>query len=92
LGLEASFERLQELSALIKRYDPANIGDGAPNDEYDLEAAPILATIGKCRDEEDCLALVWSVFEQYFGAETVGPRDNVKKLSAEIWARFGPNS
>jgi hypothetical protein len=85
-------KRVEELSALIKRHDPANVSDEVPADESDLEAAPILAGIGKCRNEEECLALVWSVFEKYFGGETVGPRENFKKLSSEIWACFGPDS
>ena len=80
--------RLEELSALIKRHDPANIGDDAPADEYDLEAAPILASMNKCRDEEACLELVWTVFKRFFGEETVGRRENFRQLASDIWARF----
>lgn len=48
-------------------------GVGHLPDEYDLEAADIVANIGQCRSAEDVRALVYEVMRRWFTADIAEP-------------------
>lgn len=83
-------ELIEVLAALIFQHDPLSLRHGAdvPADEYEPEARAIAARLLHCADQNACRNLVWNVFREQFGDETIGPPAAFAALASDIWTRF----
>jgi hypothetical protein len=76
---------LDEISAILFRNDPVGINFDDNTDEYDAEAATILARLHHCAHSEDVLALVHRECRRWFGRDA-GPIERYEAAAADIWA------
>ena len=74
-----------DISAIILKYDPMQIGSAVEADEYDLEAATILSRIKEVHSKEELTDIVYEEFQSWYGKEAVGSREKYEKMADEIW-------
>jgi hypothetical protein len=75
-----------EVSKVVRRHDPLGLVEmGAPEDEYDNEAAAILMVLGKCTCAQEALDLIHEVFVRWFDTDLAGPKKRYAPLAREIW-------
>jgi len=74
-----------EVSAILYKYDPMEVGVDITDDEYDIEAATILSRLHTAKNEEDVIDIVHEEFQSWFGKEAAGKRDIYEKIGHEIW-------
>ncbi|QOR61027.1 hypothetical protein ACM66Z_06090 [Sulfurovum sp. ST-21] len=75
-----------EISAILLKYDPMNVGAAiAEDDEYDLEAATILSRIKEVHTKEELADIVFEEFQSWYGKDAVGERKKYEAMAAEIW-------
>lgn len=60
-------------AAMVFLHGEDAAGVGHLSDEYDLEAADIVANIGQCRSAEDVRTLVYEVMRHWFTADIAEP-------------------
>jgi len=74
-----------DISAILLKYDPMQIGAVAETDEYDLEAATILSRIKEVHTKEELSNIVYEEFQSWYGREEVGDKAMYDEMAAEIW-------
>ena len=74
-----------DISAILLKYDPMEVGAAVDADEYDLEAATILSRIKEVHSKEELTDIVFEEFESWYGKNAVGDRQKYEKMAAEIW-------
>jgi hypothetical protein len=77
---------LDEISSILFRHDPIGINFDDNTDEYDAEAATVLAGLHRCSRGEDVLRLVHREFTRWFGRDVAGPLERYEAPAADIWA------
>jgi hypothetical protein len=83
---------LDEISTLLFSHDPIGISFEDNTDEYDAEAATILAGLSRCKSLEHALALVHSEFTRWFGQDIAGSVARYRQVAKEIWALWQDRS
>jgi hypothetical protein len=81
----AAFLALREI---LLEADPEGIGH--LKDEYDPEAAAILAKLKDCRSSDDAQKAVSDTFEKWFG-ERKGTADKSREIAERIWSEVMPH-
>jgi len=74
-----------EVSAILFKYDPMEVGVDITDDEYDIEAATILSRLHTARNAEEVIDIVHEEFQSWFGKEAAGKREVYEKIGREIW-------
>ncbi len=74
-----------DISAILLKYDPMDVGAAVDSDEYDLEAATILSRIKEVHSKEELTDIVFEEFESWYGKNAVGERQKYEQMAAEIW-------
>ncbi len=74
-----------DISAILLKYDPMQIGAVAETDEYDLEAATILSRIKEVHTKEELADIVYEEFQSWYGREEVGDKELYVQMAGEIW-------
>jgi len=74
-----------DISAILLKYDPMQIGAVAETDEYDLEAATILSRIKEVHTKEELSDIVYEEFQSWYGREEVGDKETYVQMADEIW-------
>ncbi len=74
-----------DISAIILKYDPMQIGAAVESDEYDLEAATILSRIKEVHSKEELADIVYEEFQSWYGKDAAGEREQYEKMADEIW-------
>ena len=75
-----------ELTALLFRHDPVQIGYETNCEEYAPEALSICARLNTCSGSNDVCRVVYEELVRSFGPEAVGSLQEYKELAAETWA------
>lgn len=78
------------VSAILFRYDPADLNYGFNPDEYESEAETIVARLGDCRSEDEVVRLVESELEQWFDEETAAAA-TIPAIAHELWGLVAEN-
>ncbi len=78
-------ELVKAISQCLFEDDPVGINFENNTDEYDPEAATILAKLKDCKSENDVLKVVYTEFCRWFGKETTGSMTRYTKVSSLIW-------
>ena len=74
-----------EVSAILFKHDPMEVGVQISDDEYDIEAATILSRLHNAKNEEDVIDIVHEEFQSWFGKEAAGKRAVYEQIGKEIW-------
>jgi hypothetical protein len=74
------------VSGAMFRHDPVEINYQFNTDEYDAEAGTVIPRLKDCASSDELASVLHEEFVRWFGAETAGPRDRYRDLSADIWA------
>jgi len=62
-----------EVREIINKSDPIGLlKQGAPDDEYEKEVQEIIAGLNKCKNANQTQELIYRVFKNNFGENTVG--------------------
>ena len=77
-----------DVSAILYKYDPMNVGVAITDDEYDIEAATILSRLHEATDEEDTIDIVFEEFQHWFGKEAVDKRKIFERIGRDIWRLY----
>jgi hypothetical protein len=85
-------ERLAaDISRLFFKLDPIGINFDDNTDEYDPEAAAIVARLPSCRSVDDVTAATHAVFVAHFDGDIAGPIDGYRVIAAEVWRLWQAN-
>jgi hypothetical protein len=88
---DASRRLRASVSAILFKFDPAEMNFGVNSDEYESVAETIIARLDYCRSEPDVLKLVESELLEWFDDETAAS-PNVAAIAGEIWKLIEPES
>ena len=89
-------ELFASISEALFRADPARINFEINTDEYEPEAATIIARLSSAQSAEDVQAVVYEEFCRWFDPITGGPKEKYAAVATEIWTLWrqkgaGPN-
>ena len=84
--LKAEYGRLfDEVAAICFRHDPMYINFEVNSNEYEPEVGTILPRLKACESVDDAVTVVHEEFQNWFGADSAGPREEYRALTEEIW-------
>jgi hypothetical protein len=79
---------LKVVSAALAAWDPYSlVSSGSPSDEFENEAAQIVAAISKIHSSDDVTAHVSRVFSSAFGPRGFSHQD-CEDIGKELWIRL----
>lgn len=76
------------LSAILFDADPAGINFESNTDEYDPEVGTILPRLKEAGTQADVMQIMHEEFCRWFDAETAGPLDAYREISAKFWVEW----
>ncbi len=83
---------LSMVKQVLSKLDPINLmKHGAPADEYDQEAAKIVAGLRRCTTTQEVQQLIYTVFEELFGREIAGNSDLYREAATKIFHSLKPS-
>ena len=80
-----------KLAKILYRHDPVNIGDGMPEDEYELEVSTILPRLKSATSQADLRRIIHEEFVRWFDASTAGSASVYDEIAAEVWQLLREN-
>ena len=84
--MKAEYGRLfDEVAAICFRHDPMYINFEVNSNEYEPEVGTILPRLKTCESVDDAVKVVHEEFQNWFGADSTGPREEYRALTEEIW-------
>lgn len=78
--------RVASISSILREHDPAYIGPDMPEDEYDPEAAAILARAKDASDPEKLAVVIANVLAEAFDEWTGSRSLRDTELALRIWS------
>lgn len=80
-----------EVSKILYRHNPLDY-PGLPPDEYEPEAATILARLEEAHSLRELRRIIYEELSWWFGVESVGPESRWEEAAREVWAAWQRHS